>query len=93
MKKKLVNHKYANCYAIQEGDVTIFGMYLWEKYGGLQGDNYFYPLEWYVSTGRASTEFLKKLIDSKPFIIGRILAKGGSYEEAIANVKRKLKVA
>ena len=68
-------------------------MYLWKKCGSLQGDNYFYPLEWYVSTGRASREFLKKLMDSKPFIIGRILAKGGSYEEAIANVKRKLKVA
>ena len=40
-------------------------MYLWEKYGSLLGDSYFYPLEWYVSTGRASTEFLKKLIDSK----------------------------
>lgn len=68
-------------------------MYLWEKYGSLQGDNYFYPLEWYVNTGRASTEFIRKLIDSKHFVIGRILAKGGSYDEAVLNLKHKLKVA
>lgn len=27
MKKRLENHKHANCYTIQEGDVTIFVSY------------------------------------------------------------------
>lgn len=27
MKKRLANHKHANCYILQEGDVTIFVSY------------------------------------------------------------------
>lgn len=45
------------------------------------------PLLWYINTGRASMNFLGKLVQKKPYLIGRVLAKGGSYDEAIQRVK------
>lgn len=55
-------------------------------------DYYLAPLTHYVQTCRASTEFLHKLVDAKPFMIARVLMKGGSYNEAIDRVKAYLKV-
>lgn len=46
------------------------------------------PLIWYISSGRASTVFLRNLIEAKPFMVGRVLAKGGSYDEVIRNIKK-----
>ena len=57
--------------------------YLWGKCGIDDGDRALSPLEWYVATGRASTEFLGKLVEVKPFVIGRILLRGGSDSEVI----------
>jgi hypothetical protein len=48
-------------------------------------------LAWYINTGRACPEFLRKLFAQKPFVIGRILHKGGSTEEVINNIKRRLR--
>ena len=50
------------------------------------------PLKWYVYTGRASCDFLHKMIKTKPFMIARRLAKGGSTDEAVASIKNFLKV-
>lgn len=45
------------------------------------------PLKWYINTGRASLDFLNRLVEAKPFMIGRKLHEGGSYEDAIQRVK------
>ena len=50
------------------------------------------PLTWYVNTGRASAGFLKRLVDTKPYIIARLLMKGGSYDEAIARVRDRIDI-
>lgn len=61
-------------------------MYLSRRYGYRQAQVDLYPLTWYISTGRASRDFLGKLIEAKPYMIGRKLHQGGSYEEAIDRV-------
>lgn len=61
--------------------------YMMFKWGCDAADREFYPLEWYVGTGRASTQFLEKLFDAKAFMIGRILHKGGSVDETIQRIK------
>ena len=50
------------------------------------------PLTWYIDTGRASADFLNKLIDSKFFVIARVLMKAGtaSDDSVIAAVKQKI---
>ena len=50
---------------------------LMEKYGCTAADREIAPLIWYINTGRASTPFLKKLIDAKPFMIARKLVTHG----------------
>ena len=50
-------------------------------------DFYLAPLSWYVTTGRASCDFLRLLVNAKPFMVARILMKGGSYEEALERLK------
>ena len=73
---------------------TVIGSYLWQvkrymmgKYGCGTADREIDPLVWYISTGRAPTQFIGLLIQKKPYMIGRILHKGGSTDEAIARVK------
>lgn len=61
--------------------------YMMQTYGCDTAEQEFAPLQWYIDTGRASTDFLRKLIDAKPFMVGRMLHKGGSYVEAIRRVK------
>ena len=56
------------------------------RYGFAQSERDISPLKWYINTGRASLDFLNKLIEAKPFMIGRKLHEGGSYEEAINRV-------
>ena len=48
------------------------------------------PLNWYIGTGRASTEFLKRLAAAKPFMIARKLHAGGSDDEIIRRVETYL---
>lgn len=71
--------------------------YVWDvlmsiakKVGMDQANIYVDPLRWYISTGRASASFLKKLIAYKPFVIGRVLMRGGSVDEAIDAVMAKI---
>ncbi len=44
------------------------------------------PLTWYINTGRASSDFLRRLLAAKPFMVARRLHKGGTYEETINRV-------
>lgn len=44
------------------------------------------PLMWYIDTGRASTEFLRKLLDTKPYLVARRLRKGGTYDEVVNRI-------
>lgn len=60
---------------------------LMEKYGTMAADREIAPLVWYIETGRASTPFLEKLIDKKPYIVARRLHAGGSDMEIIARIK------
>ena len=76
---------------------TVIGNYLWRvkrymmnNFGCDVADREIDPLVWYISTGRASTEFLKALLTKKPFMIGRLLHKGGSTDEAIERIKTYL---
>ena len=73
---------------------ALIDMFLWNvrhylerKYGSREAERMSDPLFWYVRTNRASLDFLGKLIEKKPYLIGRVLAKGGSYDEAIQRVK------
>ena len=74
-----------------ECGMWLIKVYMMEKYGCDAADREFYPLEWYIETGRASAQFLERLFNSKPyvkpFMIGRILHKGGSVDEAIGRIK------
>lgn len=70
-------------------DNTLFAIQksLWKKYGVDEAQRIIDPLLWYINTGRAPVSFLGKLVQKKPYLIGRVLAKGGSYDEAIQRVK------
>jgi len=65
-------------------------LYLMNRYGISQAESDLAPLAWYVGTGRASREFLLLLARAKPYMVGRRLHEGGSYDEAIARVKAYL---
>lgn len=61
--------------------------YIMQKHGVDSARRALAPLDWYISTGRASAEFLKALCGAKSFMIGRLLTKGGSYDEVLKRVK------
>jgi len=65
-------------------------VYLMRKYGCDTAYREISPLSWYINTGRASTEFIRQLAKAKPFMIGRMLHKGGSDDEIIKRVKEYL---
>lgn len=62
-------------------------LYLMKKYGVSAAEMDMYPLEWYVRTGRASVDFIKKCFSCKPFMIARRLHDAPSCDEAIRRVK------
>lgn len=49
------------------------------------------PLKWYIYTGRASVEFLRLLRRARPVLVARDLAKGGSDDEMIRRVCKRIK--
>ena len=61
--------------------------YAMRKYGVDQASRDLYPIQWYVRTGRASMEFIKKLCACKPFMIARLLHEDGSVDEQISRVR------
>ena len=48
------------------------------------------PLAWYINTGRASADFLRCLYNSRPVLVARDLAKGGSDQEILERVFRRI---
>lgn len=60
---------------------------LMKRYGVDQGRRFIDPLCYYINTGRASVEFIRLLIQAKPFMVARKLAAGGSTEDAIKRVQ------
>lgn len=64
--------------------------YLRSRYGTDATERMIDPLTWYVNTGRASATFLINLAQTKPFVIGRILAKGGSHDEVIQRIRKRI---
>ena len=64
--------------------------YLMKKYGSSVAEREMYPLKWYIITGRAPAVFLINLLMAKPYVIARVLHKGGTDEEVIRRVKAKL---
>lgn len=48
------------------------------------------PLFWYINTGRASIEFLRLLMNARPVLVARDIHKGGSHEEVINRVCRRI---
>lgn len=71
-----------------DGKLWEIKLYLINKYGSRAADNDVDPLRWYISTGRASVDFLKALLQAKSFMVARKLHEGGSYDESIARVKK-----
>lgn len=64
--------------------------YLMQKYGVDAMYRMIDPLTWYINTGRASATFLQMLVQEKPFVIGRILAKGGSHDDIVRKIRKKI---
>lgn len=60
--------------------------YLMNKYGYDTAQRDMDPLRWYIFTGRASAYVVRQILSAKPFMVGRLLHKGGSYDEAIQRV-------
>ena len=65
--------------------------YLMRRYGCNAADRDISPLVWYTSTGRSSLDFERSLRRVKPFMIGRLLHQGGSYDEAIDRITAYIK--
>lgn len=63
--------------------------YLWKKHTLDESDRIIAPLRWYIGTGRASVTFLHRLMDIRPYVVGRLLMQGGSYDETILRIRRK----
>ena len=62
-------------------------LYMMKHYGCDNADCEIDPLAWYINTGRASVDFLGRLVTKKPYMIGRLLHKGGSYDETIKRIR------
>ena len=45
-----------------------------------------YPINWYCSTGRASAQFIKALLDIRPDVIARRLVHPGSDDEVLSRI-------
>ena len=61
------------------------------RHGSDAAERYMMPLKWYINTGRASCDFLQCLYNARPVLIARDLAKGGSDEEAINRICKRIK--
>ena len=50
--------------------------------------NMIYPLWHYIFSARASTEFMRALLSTKPFMIARRICAGGSDDEIMERIKK-----
>lgn len=63
------------------------------RHGCDQAERDMMPLNWYINSGRASVAFLRCLIHTSPCMVARDLHKGGSYDEVINRVCKRIKFA
>jgi len=65
---------------------------MWKTISVNDSNNVIYPLKWYIGTGRASLEFLRKMVQVKPFVMARFLLKiqDNSVDAAVDLIKRKI---
>lgn len=61
-----------------------------DRRGVVFADRAMDPLRWYINTGRASVSFLEALMQARPVLVARDLAKGGSTEEVIVRVCERI---
>lgn len=54
--------------------------------------NMIYPLWHYIVSGRASTDFCKALMKTKPYMVARRIAQGGSDDEIMERIKKLVKI-
>lgn len=64
--------------------------WLMNRYGVDASARMIDPLTWYIDTGRASVDFLRRLCEAKTFVVGRLLAKEGSIDETINRIKARI---
>ena len=71
--------------------------YLWSvqreivhRHGCDAAERAMYPLAWYVYTGRGSATFLSLLLSARPVLIARDLMSGGSDDEIIDRVCKRI---
>lgn len=67
-------------------------LYIASKEGFSTADRMISPLVWYVNTGRACTDFLKALANTKFYSIYTVLRKEKSTDEIVKLLKKKLGV-
>lgn len=77
--------------AIEDYTYSVW-KYIAGRESTLMADKLISPLTWYIDTGRASADFLRKLMEVKYFVIARVLMKAGiaSDNSVIAAVKQKI---
>lgn len=63
---------------------------LMQRHGCDNAERMMYPIMWYVNSGRASAAFLAKLYATRPVLVARDLAKGGSDEEIINRICKRI---
>jgi len=80
------NPNYISRVTIETG-LWAIQRYLIDKYGIDQSRIDVEPLAWYIQTGRAPLDFIRKVLTAKPFMVARKLHEGGSYDEVIRRVK------
>ena len=61
-----------------------------QRHGAAFADRAMSPLRYYINTGRASALFLRLLINARPVIVARDLAKGGSDSEVIDRICKRI---
>ena len=66
--------------------------YIAKREGTMMADKLISPIAWYINTGRASTDFIRKLLETKYFVIARLLMKYGitADDTVIHEVKHKI---
>lgn len=80
-----------NAYSIDEYLWDVL-MYMWNSLTLDEASVVLDPLKYYVETGRASTAFLHKMIQVKPYVMARYLIKirNNSVDHAIELIKQKV---
>lgn len=76
--------------ASEDDFIHAVRMKLWEKCGTRLGDNLLYPLAYHIFTGRATLEFEKRLLATRPYLIARDLSSGGSDADIIRKIKKRI---